>query len=353
MTISAYTGLPGSGKSYTVVKNVILPALKSGRVIYTNIPLDETLILEKFGYTPIQITVDQIIADENFWVNSIEGGSLVVIDEVARLWKAGLKANNARDVDAVFLQEHRHMTKDGKSLEIVLVCQDLNQISMFVRTLVDRTFITSKLSAVGQSNRYRLATYSGAQTRQQLKEADFLSAELGKYTKDIYQYYNSHSRGDGAGDETTVDGSFGVFKRWHFILFGSVILAACYLMYYFVFNVAAPVFLAEPEEVAMETVSGPLQNDYEEPQGADFISSMGDVVIVNNNSILGFRFNVEIAGGYTIMDVSHLSAFGVTVTAINDCLVSFADSNGEAFRFATCQSVDEKGGFLGNVPEII
>ena len=37
MAINAYTGLMGSGKSYEVVENVILPALAAGRRVVTNV----------------------------------------------------------------------------------------------------------------------------------------------------------------------------------------------------------------------------------------------------------------------------------------------------------------------------
>jgi len=39
MSVVAYTGLPGSGKSYGVVENVIIPCLQEGRPIVTNLPL--------------------------------------------------------------------------------------------------------------------------------------------------------------------------------------------------------------------------------------------------------------------------------------------------------------------------
>ncbi|ENT7525242.1 TPA: zonular occludens toxin domain-containing protein, partial [Escherichia coli] len=37
MAISAYVGVPGSGKTYEVVCNVIIPAVSSGRRVVTNI----------------------------------------------------------------------------------------------------------------------------------------------------------------------------------------------------------------------------------------------------------------------------------------------------------------------------
>ncbi|OKX16986.1 hypothetical protein AWP89_00845, partial [Escherichia coli] len=37
MAISAYVGIPGSGKSYEVVSSVIIPACMSGRRVISNI----------------------------------------------------------------------------------------------------------------------------------------------------------------------------------------------------------------------------------------------------------------------------------------------------------------------------
>lgn len=47
MSITSYTGKPGAGKSYEVVKNVILPAIAEGRRIVTNIDgIDQQKVLE-------------------------------------------------------------------------------------------------------------------------------------------------------------------------------------------------------------------------------------------------------------------------------------------------------------------
>ncbi|MDB2634412.1 hypothetical protein N9Y40_02840 [Porticoccaceae bacterium] len=348
MTISAYTGLPGSGKSYSVVKNVLIPALKDNRTVYTNIPLNEELVMKDFGYVPIQFTVDDILADDDYWNKNIEGGSVVVIDEVARLWKAGLKANHARECDAVFLQEHRHMTKDGKSLEVILVCQDLSQISSFVRTLVDRTYITVKLSAVGMDNRYRVDVYSEAQTRNQLKQSAFLSSDGGKYQKEVYQYYNSHTRGDGVGDETNIHDGFTIFKPWHFGAFALVVCFGFYLLYSFV----SPFFIEDKlaanadnyvPSSGVEVTEVPVSSRV----SSDFLDQVKSVQIVNNNSILGFLFKVDIAGGYSVMNVDDLAKFDIFVVAYNDCLVSLQDPDGVVLKYASCYEVEEKGLFSG------
>lgn len=49
MAISAYIGIPGSGKSYEAVYNVIIPAFTSGRRVVTNIyGLQKDKITERY-----------------------------------------------------------------------------------------------------------------------------------------------------------------------------------------------------------------------------------------------------------------------------------------------------------------
>ena len=47
MSITAYTGLPGSGKTYGVVQHVIVPALQAGRRVVTNIPMRADVVASR------------------------------------------------------------------------------------------------------------------------------------------------------------------------------------------------------------------------------------------------------------------------------------------------------------------
>jgi len=66
MSILAYTGLPGHGKSYGVVENVILPALRMKRVVYTNIPLNDELCINDFGMSVVPFDIQDIIKNRNY-----------------------------------------------------------------------------------------------------------------------------------------------------------------------------------------------------------------------------------------------------------------------------------------------
>ena len=109
MSISAYTGLPGHGKSYGVVDNVIRPALEKKRTVYTNIPMISDECLKRFKMTVVQFDTKDIIDNPNWWSDTFEAGSIIVIDECWRLWPSGLNASKARETDKSFLAEHRHL----------------------------------------------------------------------------------------------------------------------------------------------------------------------------------------------------------------------------------------------------
>jgi putative phage-related membrane protein len=61
MAISAYVGVPGSGKSYEVVKSVILPAIATGRRVVSNVyGLDKEKIHQYLLKNKRKLTVEQL-----------------------------------------------------------------------------------------------------------------------------------------------------------------------------------------------------------------------------------------------------------------------------------------------------
>lgn len=216
MTISAYTGLPGHGKSYGVVDNVIIPALKAKRVVYTNIPMHHEVCLHDLDMVPVPFHTDDILKNPNWFRDVFQSGSLFVLDEVWRLWPSGMKANAVRDGDKEFIAEHRHLVgENGLSTEIYLVTQDLSDIASFARNKVEHTFRMNKLSSIGATKSYRCDIYFGPVTGVKPNPKAREREIFGRFSPDIYKYYKSHtkSKTGEAGDETRVDNRFGVLKR--------------------------------------------------------------------------------------------------------------------------------------------
>ncbi len=92
--IYAYTGLPGSGKSYDVVLNQVLPALKASRHVVTNIPLNMPDILALVpGARVTEFPTERVQGSPEMIWEYAQPGVVLIIDEVWRLFPAGQKAN--------------------------------------------------------------------------------------------------------------------------------------------------------------------------------------------------------------------------------------------------------------------
>lgn len=220
MSIYAYVGLPGSGKSYGVVANQIIPALRAGRRVVTNIPLHIDQIRKDFPVADDQITdfpVEKIAGEPELIEEYCKPGDVVIIDELWRLFPAGQKVDRVPAPFKSFLAEHRHrVDEQGRSMQIVFVTQDLAQIAAFARDLVEQTFVHTKLGFLGMSGSYKCEIFNKSVKGPNPPQSQKIRTVHGSYRKNIYAYYKSHTmsnkEGDGA-DETVVDTRANIWKR--------------------------------------------------------------------------------------------------------------------------------------------
>lgn len=205
MAIDAYVGKPRSGKSYSVVKQVILPSLKEGRHVYTNIPLTEEAHAEFPGM------IHQLDAK---WFEDVDlfdkmpNGSCVILDEVWRRWPKGMTANQIPKKDKAFLAEHGHLVDDmGRTTRVVLVTQDLDQLSNFCLTLIDKTYHSVKLDAVGAGSKFRVDIYDGSAKGERPPKSRLIRSAFDSYNSSVWKYYKSatKSQTDNVGDESRAD----------------------------------------------------------------------------------------------------------------------------------------------------
>lgn len=217
MSIVGYSGLPGSGKSYGVVENVVIPSLEAGRHIITNIPLKLGRLSDDYPQGNVTLFDNREAEDDPtfFDLERHPAGVIWIIDEAWRFWKSGMKATNIPQCQKEFFTEHRHnVGPDGRTNEIVLVTQDLAQLCAFVRGLVEETYRATKLTAIGQKNKYRVDVFMGAATGQ--KPGKPMRQLYGSYKPEIYQYYKSHTRNKtdfAAGMEEKADDRANVLKH--------------------------------------------------------------------------------------------------------------------------------------------
>lgn len=214
MSITALAGLPGSGKSHSATE-IMRTAIKEGRDVYTNIPLHTDVWMAEFKACPVVFDIQDIIDNPKWFEEVFPSGATLCLDEVWRLWPAGLKANAVRVGDKEFLAMHRHKVNEaGQTSEIYLCTQDLAQLSAFVRQLVDKTYRCTKLDAVGQDKRYRVDIYQGAVTGQNPPPSQRLREMFYKYDPEIFKLYKSAtlSKAGDAGNEAKADKRANIMK---------------------------------------------------------------------------------------------------------------------------------------------
>lgn len=211
MAIDAYTGMPGHGKSYGVVEHVIIPSLKQGRHVVTNIPLEIDALLAEFGGT-----IDQLPADwyeRRDLADLAPNGCVLVLDELWRRWPKGQKTNLAPLEDKALLAEHRHRVDDkGQSMRVILVTQDLEQIASWVCLLVETTYRIVKKS----KKFYRVDIYRGAAKGQRPPKSALLRQAAGTFKPTVWCYYKSatQSATGEVGDESKADGRASLLRSW-------------------------------------------------------------------------------------------------------------------------------------------
>ncbi len=354
MTISAYSGLPGHGKSYGVVKNVIIPSLEKKRTVYTNIPINNELSIERYGIQPVHFEIQDIIENENWFTEVFEAGSVLVLDEVWRLWPSGLKANQAREGDKSFLAEHRHMVGlNGSSTEIVLVTQDLSQIAMFARSLVETTYRVVKMNRIGINSMFTVYVYTGAVTGSSPPASKLENSVKGKFSKEIYSLYSSHTLSETglAGDESRTDNRFNILKSGRFV--GGFAVVVC-LGIFSIWGVSTffTSYNKSPEfEILQNTISTKPNQPIKVAKPANtFLSRATKIIISYNLGIfpdIAYQFQVYIKGYKTDLTIYELASLGYVLKPIKSCLVKI---NGDDFDgYVMCEEQQEERSFVNNL----
>ena len=197
MTISAYAGLPGEGKSYSALANFIIPSLKDGRVVAHNLMLNEAAlevvtgrkVSKQLVQIPRECTPDDLI-------KLVPLGAVVVIDEIWRYWPAGLTVKDVPREQVAFFKEHRHRVDEkGESTEILVIDQDPRTgIPAFLRALIENTYIHTKHSRLGVKSRFRVDVYSQCQPIDKPAKGKWISGFQGKYKPEVWNCYISHTQ---------------------------------------------------------------------------------------------------------------------------------------------------------------
>jgi zona occludens toxin len=279
MPINVYTGLMRSGKSYEVVSEVIVPAVRSGRRVVTNVDgISEERILEYLAQSCphddpemygciVHVDNSQVFDSEFFpYYDDHKGshtdtlvrpGDLVCIDEAWRFWGATdckLHKNHKS-----FFLEHGHFTneKTNVACDLVLMIQDMSNLHRFVKAVVAFNFRTHKKVALGLGNTYSLTMWEGYKQSRTSQVGSWVR----KYRKEVFPLYSSF-KGGAQGVMVNADKRMNIFagkKLWGMMALLIVGGGLCFYNVLKFFNpVAVPSVAASPTKThAVGIPSGP------------------------------------------------------------------------------------------------
>lgn len=274
MPIKAYVGLPRHGKSYEVVTEVILPALRQGRRVISNIAgLNQAAfnsILYAEGFTDdkigkiLHIDHDQVL-DDNFFrtdeddKNGIETfvqpGDLVALDEIWRFWK---KRGAVPDRHLNFFRMHGHFTHPvtGLTCEVCLITQSIRDINENIRDVVAETYQMVKNTKLGSDKSFIVHIFQRGSTA----KSDFIRTLPPRFYKpEFFSLYKSHSQrkdGDALAQEKSPDSRGNILKGAYFkfgIPFALLLLVPGGIFIYKFFN---PVAVQSSAAAAATPASG-------------------------------------------------------------------------------------------------
>lgn len=257
MAISAYVGIPRSGKSYEVVSSVIVEQFKKGRRIVTNIEgiseqalidycLKDKSIKDGFLGSLIKVTDEDCIRDDFFPYKGstdtiCKAGDLICLDEIWRLFPN----DNIKPNHRSFVAEHGHFTdpETGVCCDLVVINQSVSGIPRFIKDRIETTYLMSRLLALGMPNRYRVNVHTGSK----ITKSSLVAQYQNKYNPDIFKLYKSF---DGLnGKQVSIDDRQNFFKSGTFKLLLFAIIAMFSLSYYLLEDI---LFQSQSVEVVEE-----------------------------------------------------------------------------------------------------
>jgi zona occludens toxin (predicted ATPase) len=280
--IAIISGLPGSGKTLSALKRFIIPAIKEGRQIYTNIEGINLLGLSLYTDTAFEKNEKNLIAYEDKAVKShgkelateepkepfkfstkrmcegIAVNSLVVVDEAQTFWNNRDYASEENKALLPFLQKHRHY-----GIDIIFLTQNIDQLDIGIRRLTQVHYRLRRLTNSGLDKVVKVDVYPDAMGSEQFKP---MATNVWTIDKGIFKFYKSYLP---SASEAKKPISNIILKNPR-ILFALFVIAFCSAFAWHTFttkgkNIFAPKMLVEAEA---------KQKELDKAKEIDFLNSV-------------------------------------------------------------------------------
>lgn len=231
--IYAICGKPGSYKSCYAVEKFVLPALKKGRKVYTNIDgLNSNYISVYYDLDPIDceqnMNVLGRVYDEDGsyhedrerirrFYEELPYNSLVIIDEAQNYFSSrDFKESFSSDL-IPWLTKHRHL-----GIDVVWITQNLESVDITFRRNTHLTYSLRRAENIGMKNAAFVYIFDSADL-----ERRHMARKLYRPDITVFKLYSSYQTEEVQEKRT----SYNVFLRSPFIWFGLVVFGwAAYVL---------------------------------------------------------------------------------------------------------------------------
>lgn len=200
--IFGISGRPGGGKSYEAVKNHIIPVLKEGRKVVTNLPLNIEHIKHTLGHQAAELVVLVDGKFHNFgdtdrpfskakhflqfegWTNDKGQGPAFFIDECHLVMPAGGTEKELLEL----MSMHRHYVFD-----VYLISQDFRKIHRDLLAMIEINYRCIKKTALGRTDAYIMKVCQGGHSN-----AEVVNTYEREYESWVFEFYKSHTKTNAA-----------------------------------------------------------------------------------------------------------------------------------------------------------
>lgn len=222
-----HEGLPRSGKSYEAVVSRIIPALKSGRKVFSNVKgLNHPQFAQLLGIPEDEVRRLLIQLDGSHIpeiYDHVENDCLLVVDELQNFFPSD-RAPLTKKMSE-FVTEHGHL-----GIDIIVMGQDHRDCHALWKRRIDQLITFVKRDAVGRPNEYTWATF-----KQSSNKFVKLRSGAGKYEPQYFGLYKSHE--DDVDNKATYnDDRSNIFKSKAFTLYLPLFLCIVGYAIYWLFG---------------------------------------------------------------------------------------------------------------------
>lgn len=188
MALLIITGVPGAGKTLYAVQKYIIPELKNGGVVYTNIDgLSKSRISILFDIDIFQVEKNlRILDNPQYFYKGIENNAMVVIDESQNIFSNRDWQSTVNSECVAYVMEHRH-----HGHKLIFITPHIDSVDAGVRRCAEFTYKMKSFSAIGGTKTVRCAIFDQANVNKQP-----LKIFTWRHDSDVYNCYNSYFNAD-------------------------------------------------------------------------------------------------------------------------------------------------------------